>query len=265
MNNLAALLTGLGELDRAFALIEKSLEEARRLGHVVAIAWGEAQLLDWLYWRGEWDELLERADPKLADSAGHGLNTIDVQILRARVNLGRAEPAKARKDSARALELAEQQGDPQVRFPAFATHASVLLASGEEAEAQALVEELLSAWRRNPSSPAGPWIVELAAVLDALGQGDKLRPAAEHPRWQTPWSEGALALVEGDAAGAATIYGRLGAHADAAVTRLRAAEQLISAGERARAEEQLGLALEFFRAAGAERYIREAEALLAVS
>ena len=84
-------------------------------------------------------------------------------------------------------------------------------------------------------------------------------------RLRTRWLEAAESLAGGDAGRAADLYQSIGAQPDAARTRLRAAELEIAAGRRAEAETQLGLALEFFRAAGAERYIREAEALLAVS
>ena len=262
MNNLAAVYVGLGELDRGYDLVEGSLSEARRLGHAVGIAWAEAQLLDRRYWQGAWDELLEASERILGAAA---LNATDAYILRARVELGRGAMAKAVETSAFALELAEKQGDPQVRFPAIATRASVLFQAGDESQAAALVDELLSAWRENPVSPPGPWIVEFATLLDALGRGDELRPAAAHALMRTVWYEGAEAIVDGNPVSAAEAYDRIGAHADAAVTRLLAAERLIAAGRTEEAEAQLELALTFFRAAGAERYIREAEALLAVS
>jgi hypothetical protein len=265
MNNLAAIHIGLGELDRGFTLVEQSLQEARRLGHAVGIGWAETQLLDRLYWQGAWDELLERSEALLTLLASDALNTTDAHILRARVHLGRDALANAVDSSAAALELAERQGDPQVRFPAMATRASVIFQSGDESGASALVDGLLSAWRENPVSPAGPWIVEFAALLDALGRGDELRVATQHVRMRTDWLQGAEALVDGNPTRAADIYDRIGAHADAAVTRLQAADRLISTGRRSEADEQLGLALEFFRAAGAERYVREAEALFAVS
>ena len=265
MNNLAAIHIALGELDRGFTLVEQSLQEARRLGHAVGIGWAETQLLDRLYWQGAWDELLERSEALLTLLASDALNTTDAHILRARVHLGRDALANAVDSSAAALELAERQGDPQVRFPAMATRASVIFQSGDESGASALVDGLLSAWRENPVSPAGPWIVEFAALLDALGRGDELRVATQHVRMRTDWLQGAEALVDGNPTRAADIYDRIGAHADAAVTRLQAADRLISTGRRSEADEQLGLALEFFRAAGAERYVREAEALFAVS
>ena len=47
--------------------------------------------------------------------------------------------------------------------------------------------------------------------------------------------------------------------------RLCAAEQLVSEGRRAEADEQLRPALAFYRSVGAKRYVREGEALLAAS
>jgi thioredoxin-like negative regulator of GroEL len=84
-------------------------------------------------------------------------------------------------------------------------------------------------------------------------------------RLRTSWLEAAEALAAGDAVRAADLYDEIGAQSDAAKTRLLAAQQLVSADRREEAEEQLELALEFFRRAGATRFVREAEALLAVS
>jgi hypothetical protein len=89
--------------------------------------------------------------------------------------------------------------------------------------------------------------------------------AYERALLRTRWLEAAVKLATGDAVGAAEAYAEIGTGADAALTRLHAADQLVSAGRREEADEQLEPALEFFRAAGAERYVREAEALLSVS
>ena len=57
----------------------------------------------------------------------------------------------------------------------------------------------------------------------------------------------------------------LGLRVDEAHVRLRAAEELVTAGRRAEADDQLRQALAFFRSVGASRYVREGEALLAAS
>jgi hypothetical protein len=57
----------------------------------------------------------------------------------------------------------------------------------------------------------------------------------------------------------------MGIPSDEAFFRLRAAEQLVAEGRRAEADEQLRPALAFYRGVGANRYVREGEALLAES
>jgi hypothetical protein len=52
---------------------------------------------------------------------------------------------------------------------------------------------------------------------------------------------------------------------NAARLRRRAAEQLLAAGRRAEADEQLQKALAFWRRAGATYHIQQAEALLAMT
>jgi tetratricopeptide (TPR) repeat protein len=267
LNNLAATLVQLGELEQASGLWEQSLDEARRYGHAVATAWIESQGLDNLYWKGNWDELLRRTDADLAleGPGSPSVQGIDARILRARVRLARDDTAGALDDSAEAAELARTEGDPQIIFPALATRARVLLESGQESEAEALADELFGRWSANPASMPGPWIVELVAVLEALDRGTDVQAAAAQALARTRWLEAAEKLAGGDAAGAADAYAQIGAAADAAVTRLRAAEQLVAADRREEAEAQLTLALDFFRAAGADAYIRKAETVLAVS
>ena len=77
--------------------------------------------------------------------------------------------------------------------------------------------------------------------------------------------EPAIAYLLGDFVDAADRYADSGALVVAAHARLAAAEALAADGSRAEADEQLGMALAFFRSVGATRYIREAEVLLAAS
>jgi hypothetical protein len=56
---------------------------------------------------------------------------------------------------------------------------------------------------------------------------------------------------------------RIGAPSILAYTRLRAGEELLARGYRTEAVSQLEQALDFYRAVGANRYAREAEALTA--
>ena len=69
--------------------------------------------------------------------------------------------------------------------------------------------------------------------------------------------------MRGDFREAAEIYGRTGSLPDEALGRLRAADELIAAGDRGAGDEQLQQALAFYRSVGANAYLRQGEALLA--
>ena len=105
LNNLVSTLVELGDLERGFALMERTLEAARRHGHVVAMAWVETQELDRLYWLGEWDELLSRAEQMLDDSssATPTLMAIDAYIFRARLRLAKGTVWRRRSRTRRRL------------------------------------------------------------------------------------------------------------------------------------------------------------------
>ena len=94
-----------------------------------------------------------------------------------------------------------------------------------------------------------------AENLATLGRG----------RTSTNFRQAALTFVEGDLLGAAAIYAEIGHLADEAQLRLQAAEQLLGAGRGPEALEQLDRASAFYRAVGATRYLRRADALLQMS
>jgi hypothetical protein len=81
----------------------------------------------------------------------------------------------------------------------------------------------------------------------------------------TPWRDAALAIGNGDLAGAAEIMERTGARTLEAAVRLRAAQAAAAEGRRPDAARQLAPALAYFREVGASAYVVEAEALLAAA
>jgi hypothetical protein len=82
---------------------------------------------------------------------------------------------------------------------------------------------------------------------------------------QTPWLEASSSIASGEFSRAAEVLGASGLRTHEACARLRAAEQLISAGRRPEGEAELARALAFYREVGATVYLRQAEALLAAS
>jgi hypothetical protein len=109
--------------------------------------------------------------------------------------------------------------------------------------------------------PAG-WIL---GVAFAIPDSPRLAQALADARVSTRWLQAARAIVEGEWVRAADLVAPTGLGTAEAGLRLRAAEEFVSAGRVAEANEQLERALAFYWRAGATLYLRRAEALMAVS
>jgi hypothetical protein len=106
--------------------------------------------------------------------------------------------------------------------------------------------------------------------MDSLLAAEILGRRDEARRWlgtrgDSPWFAVARALADQEFVAAAESLDSMGAARSAALARLRAAQELARTGWRAQAEDQLRHALMFFRSAGATRFIRQGQAVLAAS
>ena len=243
-----------------------------RLGWSAAVLWLEAEQADWYYHGGDWDEAVSEADGMLAGSDPdratlRHVREVDAHVIRALIRLARDDHAGANEDSATGLsatrEFAQGSWAPQILFPALACRARVLMETNSTAEADTLVTELLGRWRSNPVTFASNWLSYVLPTIIALGRGEELSKIAKSASVKTRWLEAAVALAEGDPREAAGIFAQIGSLPDEAQARLRAAEVLAAAGRPQEADGELARALDFYRAVGATRYIREGEALLA--
>ena len=110
-------------------------------------------------------------------------------------------------------------------------------------------------------------VVGLPALAEAarlLGRSAELRDALGERYGWSRWADAARAIARDDFIRAAEVCEMIGSLPDEALCRLRAAERLADDGQQSEADEQLGRALAFYRSVGATRFIRKAEALLAV-
>jgi predicted ATPase/class 3 adenylate cyclase len=265
LNNLASTLIALGDLERGYALYDESRSVGAQLGWTGAVAWVDAELADAAYNRGEWDDAIAACESILTTGDGRSpVGEIDARVLLALMRLARDDPAAA-DDAEAGLSVARTSPDPQTLFPALAAGARVLVENGAVDAGRRLVAELLSRWEANPSAFASSWLAYLAPIVPVVHETGEVLAILEALRLETRWREAALALLRGDAVGAANVYAQIGSLPDEAHARLQAGQALARAGRQAEADEELSRALEFFRRVGAERYVREAEALLPVS
>jgi class 3 adenylate cyclase/tetratricopeptide (TPR) repeat protein len=263
--NLASVLTDLGELDRAAEMVERGVELAERFGLWEPLYWLTSERAWTFHDEGQWDEALAILDSVIAEFEGTEFWMEPAcRCLRARMRFARADVEGARSDASRALERARVGKDPQIVWPALAVSAW-LHALSDPGRAGALAAELLDSWRGQQSATTGigDWLLYLAEALRVLGRQSDLLELGADPAMSGPWLKAALAYIEGDFVRAADIYTGIGAKAQEAYARLRAAEAFVHEGRRAEADAELERALAFWRTAGATAYIREGEALLA--
>lgn len=262
LNNLATVYGIYGRKREAAETNRLAVAAAERFGLRAIAMYSRGNSLYYLYDQGQWDEASAAADALIDEAVAMGLHSTERMALetRARVRLGRDDVAGAERDSARALELGRNIGDPQALIPALAVHVVVLLRAGRP-EARPLAEELRSAAAgvRLPFQGG----TESVSVARCLGIEDWLLALETRSTWRTPWLEAMTELLRGDLDRAVERYAALATPVDEAFARMEAAKAHLGAGRRAEAEAHLEAALAFFRKAGASRYVAEAETLLA--
>jgi tetratricopeptide (TPR) repeat protein len=231
-----------------------------------ASRWLKAELLWAGYQAGKWNQVLEALDELVAEfEAMEFWMESPCRWLRGRIHLARGDLERAQADANRAMERARIGKDPQLVWPALAFSARALSATDPRL-ANEFVSELLSDWKHQEFPITGhcDWLPEGVEALRLLGRESELLESGAE-RSTTPWLKAALAYASGDFRAAAEIYGEIGSMPNEALARLRAAEALVSEGRRAEADNELKLALAFWRSVGATPYVREGEALLAES
>jgi len=268
-HNLHVSAWWLGQLGRGVRALEDAVRVAERTG-APRQAWASRASLNWLlYLSAAWDEALRGAESLIADCEAGASMYFEFQprIVRARILLARAHPEeRVLPDLRRAIEIARAVQDPQTLLQTLSHAARVLVELGRVEEARAIAEELVALVTAKPPEAVLLQVLEgFALVAETLGFAGSLRDVlasneALTDAWRLPFE----AVLDQDLVHAAEMFSELG-YFDEGFTRLRAAEQLLGEGRRQDADQQLRRALEFFRAVGATRYIRESEALLAAA
>ena len=259
-NNLAHSVRMLGDLRRGTELMEEAIAQAERLGHVNQTRFSRNVQLWVLFRMGAWDEALPPAEEFIAacEAGDRHYHEGGMRLRRADVRLARDDVDGALEDVRKVVPLANSAGDPQARVPWLSESARLLVHAGLPEDARPLARQVLA------GEPFPFATGDLALVAEELGYAQELLEHLAHgPR--TPWTEGAIALLQARFAEAAETYHQIGDFELEALARLRAAEELVADGRRAEADEQLQRSLAFWRSVRATRYIRQGEELLAAA
>jgi class 3 adenylate cyclase/tetratricopeptide (TPR) repeat protein len=256
--NVGINLLDLGALDRASELWQeaeaasRSIGDTGQLGYIAVLQGRE------LYYRGEWDRALRLFEGRIARArdtfAGHELRPRTVTAL---IRVARGDAQGALEDAERALELGRTAREAQALHTILAVHAHVALLVGDRDAARDSARELLTLIASEGTQQLSMSLAVLAEPVVAFELEAEFRRALAAVHKRTPWKDAAEALVAGEAAAAAGIYGEIGSRPDEARAHLIAA--------RAGGPDAAGHvheALTFYRSVGATYYLHEAEGLL---
>jgi tetratricopeptide (TPR) repeat protein len=257
--NLGEVLIALGDLAGGLQARRSGLEIAERLGLRWYARWLQFEELEELFYvRGEWDELLRRAEGFVRERTVMAVTAFELAI---RVRLAQGDLPAALATVTQMIEAMKDSPEPQIVGTTLQVAAFAQLAAGEREACEDFVDRIIEFfnWDSLWTYVHTPL---LGIVLHALGRGEELAELAAGARIRTPWLEASLASAAGNFGRAAEIYEQMGDRPDEAYARLKAGEQLVTEDRRAEAVDQLERALSFFRSVGATAYISEAEALL---
>ena len=259
LNNLGVVIDTI-DVRRVQTLYREGIREAERFGDLRLLRFLRGNIIPTNWILGEWDDALATADDFIAEceQSPHILEGPS-RVFRGYIRLARGHRAEALEDFRRGLELArDAREDPQSLIPALIRFAWANLQIGRVEEARAAFAEAMPLLEKHPY--ARPWALPEVAV--ELSETSAVREilAGLPP---SPGYKAMLALLDGEFEKASELYAEAGILVFEAEARLRAAEQLLAAGQRAEGEAELERALSFYRSVGATLFVERGEALLA--
>ncbi len=259
--NLADVRRYLGSLEESARLHLAGERSAERFGIPFQARKFRAQQAIDLYYRGDWEEALDHLDEylRVVETSFPHYGTAEARLHRGRIRLARGDGQGALDDARAALAFARTTGEPWDLFPALAFHARASVEHHPDWVEESITELLLALAAGQPFWGASS-LPDLLAGLPERRYSE-LRRLLDEARPETRWYEAARAVLVGDHAAAADVYGAIGSRPDEAVARLEAARQSLTAGDKDDAGDQLERALAFFRRAGAHAYLNDAARL----
>jgi tetratricopeptide (TPR) repeat protein len=259
-NNLAEVYSRLGRLAEAEAAYEAARRSTQQFGGRELLRWLDAVQAASAYGRGEWNRALDYVDSFFGrgDAARPHYMEPVARLTRAHIHYGRGDD-KALVD-VEANIAADRRGVAPQTLAILQPVALLFVDAGRRAEANELLTLSLSS--REITYHFG---VDGAFAMAELGRVDELAELANRLELAEPWLVVLRAHAAADYGVAAQAYSELGLRTYEARARLRFAERLHAAGERAAASEQARFALAFYETVAAKRFIDRVEAVLPVS
>ena len=254
-NNLGAMSLIAGRTARGVEVLRARVESERTLGFPTWFGDTFVAMAD--YALGEWDRALCGLDA-IVEAGYPPAMWIALRAARGEILLARGDMAGFERDFEVVAGAIKEPLNSTADLDGV-SGARLALAADRRADSEAIVDWILaSPWSRPYGGDA---VLELALVLADLGRPMDPILDAERACPRLPWVGAAAAVARGALADAAEQVRVLMCPPLESQIRLRLARHLAAEGRQAEADEQLELALAFWRSVGATRYVREAEAL----
>jgi hypothetical protein len=257
--NLSSVLTDLGDLDGAKAAARRSIAVAERVGMMGGVgAFAYGNLVEAQFLAGDWEEAGATSVTELerAERLGGLYQAPLFELVLAELALVRDGHRDAAVESARRQVVASRErNDDQAIFGVCSLCAWIFARAGVEAEAGAMLDELLARRRERPMGVApGFWTVACALTLERLGRAGEILalPEPEGSRFIAAARE----IDAGAFAAGSEILREVGAGPFEAETRLVAAREARAAGDEKTAELHDDRARELLRGLGADFRLR---------
>ena len=258
LNNLGVVIDTI-DARRVQALYREAMREAERFGDDRLLRFLRGNMIPTAWILGEWDDALAAANDFIAE-CDESPNILEgpSHVFRGYIELARGHRDEALVDFHRGLELArERPDDPQSLVPALVRIAWAYLQLGRVLDAQAAFAEAMPLLEKYPY--ARPWTLPEVALQ--LGETSTVRRILEGLP-PSPGYRAMLAVLDGAYGEASELYAEAGILLFEAEARLRAAEQLLAAGQKDDADAELERALSFYRSVGATLFVERGEGLL---
>ena len=264
--NFAAILSMQGDVAGYCEAQSAARRAAERFGsRTDDRRWLMAERATECWWTGRWTEVGDLVEQFIAASTSDGPHYLEAlcRVMRGRVLLAGGRDEQAMEDAARALELAREAADPQIRGTALAFQAHVLALSGQGEAARLAVDELLATLKDAMLLPeiGTDLPVALLAVARATPGADPVAMLAGAGARPSRWLEAASAFVAGDFGAAAGHYAAIGSRPDEASACL-AGGRALATEDPVAARPLLERALAFYASVGADASRAETERLL---
>jgi class 3 adenylate cyclase/tetratricopeptide (TPR) repeat protein len=261
--NLGSILLDLGDIAGSIRVEREAIVLCERMGTLDGFGrFVLGNLAEALFFAGEWAESegLATAGLEHARRTGGQYHEPLFHFLLAELGLARDQRADAAATAARRqIDLTRERADDQAVFPGFASAAWTLARTGHNAEAEALLDELLSRRQVNPTGVMpGYWTTFVALALERIGRRGALA-GLDEPEGSR-FLEAALAIDEGRFADAAQTLQEIGTAQLEAEARLLAERESRATGDVPGAEAHRERARALLERLGAVARLRELDA-----